>query len=90
MSSNKSQDTQDIESIDMDCLEAFDHVYALINNELSEPDMIKKVEHHISHCKSCFSRAQMETKINQCIKETKPSQIPERLKSRLNKLLDDI
>ncbi len=90
MDRNKTENTQDTESIEMDCLTAFDQVYAFINNELTDPDMVREVEHHLSHCKSCFTRTEMEKKINQRIKETKQTPAPDRLQSRLKKLMDNI
>jgi len=48
------------------------------------------IEHHLSHCKSCFSRAQMERELNQRIKESGKSEIPTTLKSRLNKLMEEL
>ena len=75
---------------EIDCLEAFDHLYAYLNNEISDPVDLANIEHHLSHCKSCFSRAQMERELNQRIKETGKSEIPTTLKTRLNKLIDDL
>lgn len=75
---------------EIDCLEAFDHIYAYLNNEISNPLEIAQVEHHISHCKSCFSRTQMERELNQRIKETGKSEVPGTLKERMGKLLDEL
>lgn len=77
------------EVLDSDCLEAFDHVYAYINNELKDKAVIARIEHHLSHCKSCFTRAEMERKINDRMKQSKQEQAPEHLKKRLQNLIDD-
>ena len=50
--------------VDSDCLEAFDHLYAYLNGELHDRLTLAKIEHHLGHCKSCFSRAQMERELN--------------------------
>ncbi|MCG7893034.1 MAG: zf-HC2 domain-containing protein [Candidatus Thiodiazotropha taylori] len=78
------------EIIDSDCLEAFDHVYAYINGEIEDQQTLAKIEHHLSHCKSCFTRAEMERKINQRLKTAKESSPPEVLKKRLKHLIDDL
>ena len=75
---------------EIDCLEAFDHLYAYLNNEITDPVDLANIEHHLSHCKSCFSRAQMERELNQRIRESAKSDIPTSLKSRLHKLMDDL
>ena len=78
------------ETNDIDCIEAFDHLYAYLNNELTNPVDISNIEHHLSHCKSCFSRAQMERELNQRMKESGEDEIPESLKNRLNSIMDDL
>jgi anti-sigma factor (TIGR02949 family) len=75
--------------IDTDCLEAFDHLYAYLNGELHNEFTLSKIEHHLSHCKSCFSRAQMERELNTRIKEAGASKTPDALKTRLKKLIKD-
>ena len=75
---------------DSDCLEAFDHLYAYINGELKDPRSLAMMEHHLGHCKSCFTRAQMERELNERLKKSGKDKTPETLKNKLNKLLDDI
>ena len=77
------------EILDSDCLEAFDHVYAYINGELEDEATIVKIEHHLSHCKSCYSRAQMERKINERLKASAEPVAPEQLQTRLKRLIED-
>ncbi|MES9971918.1 MAG: zf-HC2 domain-containing protein [Candidatus Thiodiazotropha sp.] len=86
----KKHDHSDHQSktIDSDCLEAFDHVYAYINGELHDEETRAKIEHHLSHCKSCYSRAEMERKINERLKTTQKPSPPEPIKRRLKDLID--
>ena len=88
-----TKDTQDEkhnrETVDSDCLEAFDYVYAYINNELRDQETIDKIEHHLSHCKSCFTRAQMERIINERLKASTQNRTPEQLQTRLKNLIED-
>lgn len=78
------------EITDSDCLEAFDHLYAYINGELKDPKSLAMIEHHLGHCKSCFTRTQMEREINERMKKTRKDKTPESLKSKLKDLLGDI
>ncbi|MEW8034259.1 MAG: zf-HC2 domain-containing protein [Candidatus Thiodiazotropha endolucinida] len=77
------------DALNSDCLEAFDHVYAYINNELKDEEAIKQLEHHLRHCKSCFSRAQMERKINERLKKTSKPKVPKTLRKRVKNLIDN-
>ena len=75
---------------DSDCLDAMDHLYAYLNKELDDKAILSKIEHHLSHCKSCFSRAEMEREINKRLKESSKDEIPESLKNRLSDLMRKI
>jgi len=78
------------EVLDTDCLEAFDHLYAYLNGELKDELTLAKIEHHLGHCKSCFSRAQMERELNERIKKSGKEKAPESLKNRLHDLIDGL
>lgn len=75
---------------EIDCLEAFDHLYAYLNNEITNPVDLKNIEHHLSHCKSCYSRAQMEKQLNERLTKSADPELPENLKSRLDNLLNEL
>ncbi len=75
------------EITDSDCLEAFDHLYAYINGELDDPKSIAMIEHHLDHCRSCYSRAQVEREINERLKKAGCPKPPPGLKNRLDKLI---
>ncbi len=85
-----SNDADKPDIADSDCLEAFDHLYAYLNGELNDQHKLAKIEHHLAHCRSCFSRAQMERELNQRIKQSGKAETPASLQHRLRKLLDDI
>lgn len=74
----------------IDCLEAFDHLYAYLNNEITDQADLANIEHHLSHCKNCYSRAEMERKLNQRMKHAGENRIPASLQDRLNKLINDL
>jgi len=76
------------EILDSDCLEAFDHLYAYLNGELKDPKDVAMIEHHLAHCRSCYSRAQMEREINARLKQSGDPEAPPALQDRLKKLID--
>jgi anti-sigma factor (TIGR02949 family) len=84
-----TNETDNENVVDSDCLEAFDHLYAYLNGELKDPQTLAKMEHHLGHCKSCFSRAQIERELNERIKKSGKAQAPESLQKRLRSILDD-
>lgn len=73
---------------DSDCLQAFDHLYAYLNGELKDPQALAMIEHHLDHCRSCYSRAQIEKEINKRLISNGENS-PESLQNRLKKLIDD-
>jgi anti-sigma factor (TIGR02949 family) len=80
----------DVPSIeDRDCLEAMDHLYAYLNGELDGcPERFAVVEHHLSHCRSCFSRAEVERILNERIRKAGSEDAPATLRKRLRDLMD--
>ncbi|MBE0612869.1 MAG: anti-sigma factor [Burkholderiales bacterium] len=76
---------------DSDCLQAMDHLYAYLDGELGDhPETFAIVEHHLGHCKSCFSRAEMERVLNERLKESGKGDAPDSLKKRLRKLMNNL
>ena len=80
--------TEKHDFVDSDCLEAFDHLYAYLNDEIKDEETLAKIEHHLNHCKSCFSRAQMERKLSDRIRSAGNEEAPEALKNRVRDLID--
>jgi anti-sigma factor (TIGR02949 family) len=77
------------EHLDGDCLEAFDRLYAYLDGEIKDPEDLARIEGHLSHCRSCFSRAQIEREINERLKTTRSDSVPASLEQRLKKLIQD-
>ena len=44
-------------------------------------------ERHVAHCRSCFTRAELEGLLNQRLRELAQDRAPDRLKSRLRDLM---
>jgi anti-sigma factor (TIGR02949 family) len=83
---NKPRDER--ETRDMGCLEAIDALYAWLDGELDEPSSIAEFEHHLGHCRSCFSRTEMERALSSRIRRSERNSAPEALQSRLRELID--
>ena len=75
------------DSDDIGCLEAIEAFYAYLDGELADAESIANFEHHMQHCRSCFSRADMERAMTRRLRETGQSRAPEVLRERLRKLM---
>lgn len=83
---------------DMGCLEAIETLYAWLDNELGDAENSARFEHHLEHCKSCYSRAELEKTLTEHIRrsagkkadEHERPAAPGTLQNRLNKLLKDL
>ena len=73
---------------DIGCLAAVDAIYAYLDGELDDPESIAGVEHHLSHCRSCFSRMEMEKTLNERIHKTAKRESPADLRDRVSKLME--
>jgi anti-sigma factor (TIGR02949 family) len=85
MSSKKDKSV--IEEID--CLEAIDNLYAYLDGELKDEKSILKFKQHLAHCRSCYSRSELESELSQRIKSSGKAATPATLKNRLRKVIDD-
>lgn len=81
-------DTDRPGSEEIDCLEAIDNLYAYLDGELDDQAVLEKFETHLSHCRSCYSRAEMEKVLNRRIGQAGRGAAPESLQQRLRDLID--
>jgi anti-sigma factor (TIGR02949 family) len=84
-----SNDRTKTDESDIGCLEAIEAFYAYLDGELDDPGCIADFEHHMSHCRSCYSRAEVERLLTDRAQETARSSAPEQLQSRVKKLMDN-
>jgi len=73
---------------EIDCLDAIDNLYAYLDGELEDPAILEQFEMHLSHCRSCYSRAEMEKALNRRIGQAGRGDAPESLQHRLRELID--
>ena len=78
----------DSEPHDIGCLQAIEAFYAYLDGELDDPVSIADFEHHMQHCRSCFSRADMERAMTRRLRDVAQNRAPEVLRARLRKLID--
>lgn len=75
---------------EIDCLEAIDSLYAYIDGELDDQDVLARFEAHLDHCRSCYSRTEMEKALNRRIRESGGGEAPASLQHRLRDLIDKL
>jgi anti-sigma factor (TIGR02949 family) len=86
--SNENHSKHDHAHDDIGCIEAIEALYAYLDGELDEAST-EDFERHMSHCRSCYSRAQMERALSERMKREGQAKAPEELQSRLKQLFDD-
>jgi anti-sigma factor (TIGR02949 family) len=85
---NKKTDKSEVEEIE--CLEAIDSLYAYLDGELNDKETLAKFKQHLSHCKSCYTRSELEGVISERIKASGKDKAPESLHNRLHDLMDKL
>jgi anti-sigma factor (TIGR02949 family) len=85
MNSDKETDLHD----DIGCLQAIEAFYAYLDGELEDPKSVTDFERHMSHCRSCFSRAEVERLLTERIRGSASTAAPPALRSRLRRLMDE-
>jgi anti-sigma factor (TIGR02949 family) len=86
---NHEHASHDHDIEDIDCTEAIDRLYAYLDNEITDIDTINKVEHHLKHCHSCFTRSQVEQALTGKMRQADNKETPESLQKRLKSLIDN-
>jgi anti-sigma factor (TIGR02949 family) len=83
-----SNETDKHEVEDIDCIEAVNLLYAYMDGEIDDKETKAKYEHHLAHCRSCYSRMELEKALTERIKKSAKANAPEHLQNRLRKLID--
>lgn len=72
----------------IDCEEVIEQLFAFLDSELGEEQQ-QRIEHHLSRCRDCFTRAEFERRLRARIREASEAKAPERLHRRVRDLLDE-
>jgi anti-sigma factor (TIGR02949 family) len=75
---------------EIDCLEALEQLYAYLDGELDDEVERAKFENHVQHCRSCFSRRELEKELNRKLKRSADGEVPESLQNRLKDLIHSL
>ena len=75
---------------DIGCLKALEMFYAYLDGELDDTESVSEFEHHMEHCRSCYSRAELEGMVTQRLKAAAGRRASEDLKRRMRILLDNV
>lgn len=81
------KDNHDAE--DIDCLQAIGLLYEYLDGQLHNKIEKDQFEHHLQHCRHCYSRAEMEKELNKRLKSSAKGEVPGDLKNRLDDILGD-
>lgn len=73
---------------DIGCLKAIEMFYAYIDGELDDAESVAEFEHHLEHCRSCFSRAEFEGLLTERLRAVAAERASDALKRRLRILMD--
>ena len=73
---------------EIDCTEAIGGLYAYLDGEIDDMDAIARLEHHLEHCHTCFTRSEVESMITSRIREASERHAPESLQNRLRNMIE--
>jgi mycothiol system anti-sigma-R factor len=74
---------------DIGCLKAIEMFYAYMDGELADTESVAEFEHHLEHCRSCFSRAEFEGLLTERLRKLAAERAPDALRDRLRILMDN-
>jgi len=74
---------------DIGCMQAIEALYAYLDGELDDPAARREFEHHMTHCRSCFTRAEIEGLLTERIRDLAAEKAPRELQNRLRKLMQE-
>ena len=80
-------DPRDDTSDQIGCLEAIESLYAYLDGEIRDPGKLARIEQHLGHCRSCYSRQQLESLLTKRLKATADSAAPAAHQDRLRALM---
>ncbi len=73
---------------DIGCMRAIEAFYAYLDGELDDLESIADFEHHLGHCRSCFSRIEIEKALNERMRKSARRESSEALRERVGKLME--
>lgn len=74
---------------DIGCLEAIEMFYAYLDGELDDAGSIADFEHHLEHCRGCFSRLEFENLLTERLRKAATGRASDALRRRLRILMEN-
>lgn len=74
---------------DIGCLRALEMFYAYVDGELEDPEAEVEFEHHMAHCRACYSRVEMEGLLTERLKNAASEHASDALRRRLRILMNN-
>lgn len=72
---------------ELSCEQALHHLFDFLDHELA-PDERDAMQHHLSTCRSCFSRADFERRLKQKLSELRRDEPTADASERMKRLLE--
>jgi anti-sigma factor (TIGR02949 family) len=72
---------------EMDCEQALARLFEFLDHEL-QPEESDAVQHHLSTCRTCFSRANFESRLKGKLQELPRDEPVEQARDRVKRLLE--
>ncbi len=72
----------------IDCNQAAKRLLEFLDKELN-PDELQKMEHHLEECRACFDHLEFERLLRTHLQKKTEHLCPEKVKTRIEKLLAD-
>lgn len=69
------------------CEEVIEQLFVFLDGEL-DADRLAAIERHLESCRDCCSRAEFERKLRAKVAEAATAQAPERLRTRVQRMLE--
>lgn len=69
------------------CDEVLEHLFEYLDRELDQ-ETAAEIEHHLEHCRSCFSRAEFERRLKARVRNASSSPASERLRARIKEIVE--
>jgi len=70
------------------CLEAIESLYAYLDGQITDPAAQERIAQHLGHCRSCYSRSELERALTQRLRERAAQPAPEAMRARLRALME--
>ena len=61
----------------------YEQLEAYLDGELDDPVSVADFEHHLEHCRSCFTRIELEKMLNERMQKTARRESPQALRERI-------